>query len=1086
MSDLLLDRDQLDHLLEALLQVPGLDDPDIRDARVEDLTRALRRPLDATRFTDSRHDLSSIITACASCSGGLRTFAQVVYSHHRGESSSRAVALAESLSEAALLSTPDREALHNHLAGIPVGQIADAVSELVDAADLRSLQAWRDIPAAIRMLERLPIPDDGVPQLVTFADRLAHVVSGAEAANLRQWIDMVAGGLGVDATALAELRAVSARRAAVGRASGAPAQRGGSSGEDQPPRSRRAEESALIWGGVPIRNRNFTGRVALLARLGDALRTSSTASVLPPTLHGLGGVGKTQLVIEYVYRHMNEYDLVWWIPAEQTSTVLASLTQLAERLGLPITEDLQQTARTALDTLATGENAWLLVYDNADDPAMLDQLVPTTGGHVVITTRNQEWSTVGRAIEVDIFERSESIELLQRRTVDDRGALRISTADADRLADKLGDLPLALEQAAAWYLATAMPVNEYIDLLDSHIKDLLSEGKPSNYPLTVAAFVTLAIDQLRATAPATAQLFELFAYLGGEPVAVSLLRRGKDADVSEPLRSLLGASIPMNRTVRDLNRFGLAKVDAAQRMQVHRLVQRVLRDSLNDELARATLHNAQNLLAAADPGDPDEHPAELSRQREMGPHVGPANMIHADNMAARQAVLNYARFLYITGDYENSRRLAEEAVRAWTPDTSHPRLGPDGELTLIARAQIANATRTLGNSAVAAEITRDVFERLRRNPDIGERHEFTLITGNQIGADLRIAGQYREALDFDITSVALHREVFGPEDTYTLRAQANLAVDHRMIGNFAEAFALDQDIANHWEDVGGTDPRALAAYINLARNCYGIGAYRTGLEILERWRPVLQNMLGPNHSQVLLAGRTYAITLRKAGQLAEAAEVMQENRERVRIRFGANHEFAVAATVSHASILRELGQLDDALALIEDAIARYDANFGARHPLTLVARVNEAILQRTRNDVTAARALDEQSHADLTEVLGADHPYALCAGASLATDYSRSGDHDAALALSTEVLERTRNIAGGGHEARGGAEHPYLLMRAINQSHDLRATGAIEEADALFDESLAGLRDALGANHPDVVAIEQGARTEGDIEPPPT
>jgi len=1089
MSEALLSRSNVDLFVNALLQVPQLADSDVRDALLEELKAALRRPLDATRFAESRLDLAALTNACLEFSGGLRTFARVLRRRYPNEATSRVTALADELLGPGLLSPSDREVLRGHLAGIAIVQVADAVGELVDAAELRSLQSWRDIPAAIRAMERLPLPDDGVPQLLKFTDRLALLVGEPKTEQLRRWVDTVAGGLGVDVATLVELQAVSERGVADRPVPGvSPTPRATSSpstGETLAPRT------GLIWGGgVPIRNRNFTGRVALLNRLGDALRKSSKASVLPQTLHGMGGVGKTQLVVEYVYRHIEEYDLVWWIPAEQTSSVLSSLTQLAERLGLPTTaEDQQQTARTVLDALASSDLSWLLVYDNADETDVLDQFIPSTGGHVVLTSRNQEWATVGLAIEVDVFERAESIELLQKRTKDEEiNTIRIDRAEANELAEKLGDLPLALEQAAAWYLATAMPINEYIELLDSHIKDLLSEGKPATYPLTVAAFVNLAVQQLRATAPATAQLFELFAYLGGQPVAVSLLRRGKDAAVTGELRTMLGAPIPVNRAVRDLGRYGLAKVDAAQRVQVHRLVQRVLRDSLPPDLARQTLRNTQLLLAAANPGDPDEQSeqGELNRQREMGPHIEPADLIHADSPAAREVVVHHARYLYVTGDYENSRRLALQAASAWEQDTSHPRLGPDGELTLVARAHAANAMRTLGDSAGAAEIARDAYARLQRNPDLGPKHEVTLITGNHIGHDLRIAGRYWEALEFDKELAALHREVFGPGEVYTLRVQANLAVDQRMVGSFAEAFRLDREIAARWEDVGGSDARAMAAYINMARSYYGMGAYQAGLDVLERWRWALQELRGPGHSQVLLAGRTHAILLRKVGRLTEAAEVISENLEKVHKRFGPSHEFSIAANVSYANVLRELGELDEAARQTADAIGRYHVYFGPSHPLTLVAQVNEAIICRTRGDLAQARALDERCFQELTRVLEPKHPYTICAGSSLATDHALAGEHDLALEFSTNMLDLSRATAGGGHEARNGAEHPYLLMRAINLSHDLRAAGEHQKADELFAESIDGLRRVLGADHSDVIAAERGRRTEGDIEPPPT
>ncbi|MEJ3748666.1 FxSxx-COOH system tetratricopeptide repeat protein [Actinomycetes bacterium KLBMP 9797] len=1078
-------------MLETLLRVPALSDSDVRDARVVDLRRALRRPIEISRFVDAKRDLHSILSACQTCSGGLKTFAQIIVRHHRGDGSVRAAALAQDIGGPALLSAPDREVLRRLLTGIPIGDIADAVADVAELStidEMRSLHTWRDTGKAIRTMERLPTSAGSVPPLVIFIERLATIVTGPAADDLRAWVDMVTGGLGVSPSTLTELRAGGTR----GKGTTSPDAESPSLSVDvtpgarRPLRPRRADETGLIWGGVPIRNRNFTGRDIMLERLEDALRSSSKASVLPQTLHGMGGVGKTQLVVEYVYRHIDQYDLIWWIAAEQPSSVLSSLTALADRLGLATTEDRQQNARIVLDALAGGDLTWLLVYDNADDPDTLDQYLPSSGGDVIVTSRIQEWAAVGPAIEVDVFQRQESIELLLKRTRDNDGNARIEKPDADELADKLGDLPLALEQAAAWYLATAMPIKEYIELLDTHI-ELLTEGKPINYPVSVAAFVTLAMEQLRREAPATAQLFELFAYLGGEPVAVSLLINGKDTEVTEPLRAMLRTKIPLNRAVRDLNRFGLAKVDATQRIQVHRLVQRVLRDTMPPELAQATLRNVRNILVQASPGDPDENP-NMEQHAQLGPHIDTADLTHADRLEARRVVIDYARYLYITGDYDESRRLAERAAATWEKETWDPRLGPDGEMTLLARALLANAMRFIGDSAGAAPLALDTYNRYRNSPLLGPNHEYTLICGNQVGVDLRIAGRYLDALEFDRQSVAAHREVFlAEDDTYTLRAKSNLAVDYRMIGDFTAAFKLDQEVAEYWEDAGRTDRRALAAYMNMARSYYGMGAYASGIKIMEEWRrEALHYAVGSNHRLALLADRTYGILLRKVGRLDEAVTLLTETERRTRARFGSNHEYTVAATVSLANALRETGELDEARKRIADALGRYKSDFGERHPLTLVAMVNEALIRRARGELGEARALDEHCFAELAEVLAPDHPYTLCAGTSLATDLSLAGDHDAALALSTRMLRASRETSGGPDPARDGFDHPYVLTRAVNLAHDLRATGATEEGDALFAESFDALRRYLGADHHEVVALAEGRRAEGDIESPPT
>ncbi|MFI5910254.1 FxSxx-COOH system tetratricopeptide repeat protein [Dactylosporangium sp. NPDC051541] len=1057
----------LDALLEVLLQVPALSDANARDALVDETGTVLRRRHSTRRSPDKHADLLSLIHSYDALSGGLTTFTRVVTAHHQHPAADRARELARARQEPGLLSAHDRADLVRSLDAAGMAQVLEALGELSDVPELNDFRIWRDRSAVVQVMERHPAPVGEVPPLLGFVLRLAGVLDRNAGTALQRWASDVAGGLGVAEADLDALR----RATRDHEESGSPRRRPGA------PRT--------IRGGVPIRNYNFTGRTALLDQLAQTLAAGSKAAVLPQAVHGMGGVGKTQLVVEYVYQHFDEYDLVWWIPADSASGVLASLEQLAGQLDVRPGENAQQTARLVLDTLATTNREWLLVYDNANDPDSIDEYVPSTGGNVIVTTRNQEWENIGVGIEVDVFKRHESIELLRRRSENS-----IGTADADRLAERLGDLPLALEQAAAWHLLTKMPVSQYIELLEQHQKELLSEGKPAGYPASVVAFVTLAIEKLRADTPATAQLLELFAYLGGEPVPVSLLRYGRDADVVEPLRTLLGDTIKINKAVRDLNQYGLVKVDNAQRLQVHRLVQGVLRDTLDPQRAGEILRSTQNLLAEANPGDPDENEtaADLDRLREIGPHLEPADMIRAERIAAKRTVIDHIRYLYKMGDYENSQRLADDAVRHWEDVRTEPLLGADGELTLQARAHIANAMRALGESAPADELTNDTYERMRQY--LGDDAKPTLILDNQIGQAMRIRGEYADSLTFSRASLERHQRVFQSPEPYVLRAQLNLAVAYRMIGDFAEAARLDQEIVNHWESRStgplSTSFGALEAYMNIARDFYGLGAYQAGLAVLEGWRGNLMEQRSNNHRIVLLSGRTYGVTLRKAGRLREAADILSENLEQTLSVLGSNHEYTVAALCSHGNALRQLGDSADALEHIVDAVGRYREYFGDRHPLTLVALVNEAVARRAAGDTDIAMRLDATAYEQLGAVLGPDHPYTLCAGTSLATDHALRGDHAEALALSTENLRRSEAGSGGPHEARDGADHPYVLARAVNLAHDLRAAGRPAEADDRLAAALAGLRHALGINHPEVLAAERGERLEGDIEAPPT
>lgn len=193
----------------------------------------------------------------------------------------------------------------------------------------------------------------------------------------------------------------------------------------------------VIWGDVPQRNRNFTGREEILTRLREGLgeKSASTVAVVLPTraLQGMGGVGKTALTVEFAHRYRSDYDVVWWIRADQTPLVRPQLASLAVRLGLPrvTATGIDAAVASVLDALRRGApySRWLLVFDNADQPEDLNDIIPRGPGHVLITSRNHRWHSVVDTVPIDVFARTESTEFLSRRV-----SKKLSESDADRLA----------------------------------------------------------------------------------------------------------------------------------------------------------------------------------------------------------------------------------------------------------------------------------------------------------------------------------------------------------------------------------------------------------------------------------------------------------------------------------------------------------------------------------------------------------------------------------------------------------------------------------------------------------------------------
>jgi len=190
-----------------------------------------------------------------------------------------------------------------------------------------------------------------------------------------------------------------------------------------------------IWN-VQQRNPAFIGRDTALVELRDQLLAGGTA--VARALHGMGGVGKTQLAVEYAYLFSGTYDLVWWIAAERTELIAAQLADLGVKAGVAVDSAEIPAAVSALYSDLRRRDSWLLIFDNAEDPRALQQWLPGGSGHVLITSRNPNWGEIAAPVNVAVFASEESVTLLRRRVPS------ISAADAGHIAVELGNFPLAL------------------------------------------------------------------------------------------------------------------------------------------------------------------------------------------------------------------------------------------------------------------------------------------------------------------------------------------------------------------------------------------------------------------------------------------------------------------------------------------------------------------------------------------------------------------------------------------------------------------------------------------------------------------
>ena len=386
----------------------------------------------------------------------------------------------------------------------------------------------------------------------------------------------------------------------------------------------------VVWGVPWPRNPNFVGRAgelqALRARLAGG---PAAAAVLPQAVHGLGGVGKTQLAVEYAYRHATDYDLVWWVPAEQPALVVNALAKLAACIDVATLGEAKESADAAIRLLYRRDSfaRWLVVADNAGAPSDLSGLLTAAGGggHVLITSRDPAWTQTAQTVEVDVLPRTEAVALLRAR------APRVTEGEADQIAALLGDLPLALEQAGAWLTGSGMSATDYADAVEHRTREILAEGAPVGYPVPVAATWTVAVEALDD--PVAVGLLRLWAFFGPEPIPTDLINPDTVPAVAAGL-AVLADPLTRGRTITGITRLGLVRL-TDQGVVMHRLVQTVLRDhtpAADRDGIRRTVHA---LLAAADPADPTD-PGGWARYAQLHPH---ALATHLVSMAMKKSPL---------------------------------------------------------------------------------------------------------------------------------------------------------------------------------------------------------------------------------------------------------------------------------------------------------------------------------------------------------------------------------------------------------------------------------------------------------------
>ncbi len=616
-----------------------------------------------------------------------------------------------------------------------------------------------------------------------------------------------------------------------------------------------------IWN-IPIGTRLFEGRAEALDFLTSQMHGAGRAAVTQThAVHGLGGVGKTQLAARFARDHQDDYDVVWWVRAEEETTRLQDFSDLGAKLGLPEAIERNQAAliKATRDWLAAS-NRWLLVFDNVPDPRAISALMPDGhAGHILITSRRHaDWRALGATpLPLNVWRRAESVAFLIKRTGDE------DVQAADAIAGLLGDLPLALEQAAAYSNQQAIRLRAYQDRLGIRGPALLRKGQPFEYEHTVLTAWDLAFTEIDRH-PLAAYLLRLCAVLAPERIPRELLTdlavRIDDAEAAP-------SSDAIDDAIEQLLNYALVSPAEDESVDMHRLVQQVVRDRDTAALQRSSIEAAVMLVLDAMPGD-CWRPERWQQCARLLPHVLAA-IDHAETSGAAPTATatlaaTAAIFLAAHTEFVPAKGLFERAVAI--SEAAH---GPDAIELAGILGNLGNLLHELGELPAA----RAALERalaIEENA-YGPGHPAVASSLVQLGNVLVDSGCLPEAHAAIERALAIQEDLYGsdhPELAHTLN---NLGILLTQTGELPDARTAFERALVIKERVHGLDSSDVAKTLgNLGSLMYGLGDLSGARDIQARVLAIEERAYGPDHPEVGRSLGNLAGVLASLGELGEA------------------------------------------------------------------------------------------------------------------------------------------------------------------------------------------------------------------------
>ncbi|KAH6702778.1 hypothetical protein BKA61DRAFT_740375 [Leptodontidium sp. MPI-SDFR-AT-0119] len=824
---------------------------------------------------------------------------------------------------------------------------------------------------------------------------------------------------------------------------------------------------------------HFVARKTELVEIHKALRGDGSRRVV--VLHGLGGIGKTQLSAAYAKRHKHSYSAIFWLNIKNEDSLKQSFVKVAKQISqehpsalrfgsVDTNENLDEVVNAVKAWLSLPNNTrWLMIYDNYDNPKLPGKTNPAAvdiemffpesyQGSIIITTRSSQ-VRIGHLLQIrKLGDVRDGLEILS--TVSRRQEL-INDPDAVSLAKELDGLPLALVTAGAYLYQTTRSFSDYLRLYkESWVRLMETSPELSSYEdQTFYSTWYISFDNVKQQNPLSADLLRLWAYFDNQDLWFELLRHS-DPEDPEWIRELTKDELSFDSAVRVLSSHGLVEMAMSSQewleskgYSIHGCVHSWTIHALNQEWNYDLAKLALKFVGAHVPEEENGQPWLI--QRRLLQHAGRClqmmlnSLVPDDDIAweCHQLGLLYAHQDKLAEAEQMYQRALQGCEKAW---------GPDHTSTL---STVNNLGILYANQGKLVE-AEQMYQRALQGKEKawGPDHTSTLSTVNNLAALYANQGKLAEAEQMYQRALQGKETAWGPEHTSTLDTVNNLGNLYADQGKLAEAEQMYQRALQGREKAWGPEHTSTLDTVN------NLGLLYADQDKLAEAEQMYQRALqgrekawGPDHTSTLDTVHNLGILYANQGKLVEAEQMYQRALQGKEKAWGPDHTSTLSTVNNLGLLYADQGKLAEAEQMYERALQGFEKAWGPDHTSTLDTVHNLGNLYKNQGKLAEAEQMYQRVLQGKEKAWGPDHTSSLDTVNNLAALYADQGK----LAEAEQMYQRALQ----GKETAWGPEHTSTLDTVNNLGNLYADQGKLAEAEQMYQRALQGKEKAWGPDH---------------------